>query len=145
MGNSTQMQTPANKEKDACKKPQPVSTFRLNQINWAKIIKCQLNKPHILGASQTVSHLCQLKHTPDTTAFRIHTISLLNEGALIMALIPVALMFFNDCGITESHNTFLFRSFRSLLPQFCSVVSALPWGKGALAPFCRSCSALCEG
>lgn len=45
------MQTPANKEKDACTKPQPVSSFRLNQKNWAKIINWQLNKPHILGAS----------------------------------------------------------------------------------------------
>lgn len=45
------MQTPANKEKDACKKPQPVLSFRLNQKSWAKIINWQLNKPHILGAS----------------------------------------------------------------------------------------------
>lgn len=157
MGNSIQMQTPANKEKDACKKPQPVSSFRLKQKNWAKIINWQLKKPHILGAS--LEHFWSLSTKTHTRhkSFQnpLHTQQLCQQSVewrtiyhdLHCSSCAVTVTAHSDCGITERSHHFLFQELQVHVATVlqCGLWAALMWRRRALTPFCWSCSALHEG
>lgn len=157
MGNSRQKQAPANKEKDACKKPQLVSSFRLKQKNWAKIIKWQLKKPHILGASlehfwslSTKTHtrhkIFQNPHQsqqlcPQTVEWR----STYHDPHCSGCAVPVTAH--SDCGITEWSHHLLFQELQVHVATVLQrgLWAALTWRRTALPPFSWSCSALLEG
>lgn len=128
MGNSIQMQTPASKEKDACKKPQSVK-FQI-QIEAKKTGK---------NNKLTVEETTYFRGFPRVflifVNWNTHQTQKLSESTPDTAALPLVSWMKELCchfNCTQwlwyhrqGHTTFFFRSFRSIFPQFCSVVTGL--------------------